>query len=69
MAKPRIIFAAVLAILLLVLIVQNTEVVAVTLFFWEIEMSRVILILLASMTGFICGYVVARITHPSSGET
>jgi uncharacterized integral membrane protein len=60
--RPRIIVALVLALLLLILVVQNTEVVSVRLLFWEFEMSRVILILLTSMTGFICGYVVARLT-------
>jgi len=68
MARPKIIVAGVLALLLLILVIQNTEVVTVTLLFWNFEMSRVILILLATMTGFICGYLVARLTtaRPSS---
>ena len=66
MFRPKIIVAVILALLLLILVVQNTEVVTVTLLFWEVEMSRVILILLTSMSGFICGYVVARLTTARS---
>ena len=62
MNRPRIILIGALALLLLILVVQNTEVVTVTLLFWDFEMSRVILILLATMTGFFCGYLVARLT-------
>ena len=66
MFKPKIIFVGVLVLLLLILVIQNREVVTVTLLLWQFEMSRVILILLASMTGFICGYVVAKLTAAGS---
>ena len=68
MARPKIIVAGVLALLLLILVIQNTEVVTVTLLFWNFEMSRVILILLATMTGFICGYLVTRLTTARSSS-
>ena len=61
MLRPRLIAAVVLALLVLVLVIQNTEVIAIRLFFWEFEASRVILIALAALTGFVCGYLVARV--------
>ena len=68
MLRPKIILIGALVLLLLILVVQNSEVVTVTLLFWDFEMSRVILILLATMTGFICGYLVARLTSPRPGS-
>jgi uncharacterized integral membrane protein len=49
--RPKIIFVGALALLMIILVTQNSEVVTVTLLFWSFEMSRVILILLAMMTG------------------
>ena len=69
MVKPKIVLASVLAVLMVVLVIQNTEVVAIKFLFWEFAMSRVILILLATMTGFVCGYVVARITGTRPRDT
>lgn len=61
MLRPKLIAVVVLALLVLVLFIQNTEVIAIRLFFWEFEASRVILIGLAALTGFFCGYLVARV--------
>ena len=69
MSRPKIVVTVVLALLLLILVIQNSEVVTVTLLFWNFEMSRVILILLATMTGFICGYLVARLTSAGSDSS
>lgn len=68
MFTPKVILIVVLALLLLVLVIQNSEVVTVSLLFWDFEMSRVILILLATMTGFIGGFTVARLTSTRSGS-
>jgi len=67
--RPKIILVGALALLLLTLVVQNSEVVTVTLLFWDFEMSRVVLILLATATGFIGGYLVARLTSARSGSS
>jgi uncharacterized integral membrane protein len=68
MSRPRIVITAVLAVVILVLIVQNTEVVAIRVLFWDFQMSRVILILLTSLTGFVCGYLFARILDARRGR-
>ncbi len=57
--RPRIVTAAALGVLVLVLVLQNTEVVAVRFFFWDFTMSRVILVLMTTLIGFIGGYLVA----------
>ncbi|MDT8452979.1 MAG: lipopolysaccharide assembly protein LapA domain-containing protein [Gammaproteobacteria bacterium] len=44
-------------IFILVFILQNTEVVTVNFLFWKIEMSRVILILVLLLVGFLLGYI------------
>jgi len=67
--RPKVILVGILALLMIILVVQNSEVVKVTLLFWSFEMSRVILILLASMTGFVCGYLVARLTPRRSDSS
>lgn len=68
MARPMVIAVAVLALLILILVVQNSQVVAVRLFFWEFEMSRVVLMLLTGVAGFGCGYLVASIVAARSRQ-
>jgi uncharacterized integral membrane protein len=53
--------------LILVIILQNTQVVTLQLFFWNFEMSRIVLIVLTLVFGFVIGYVVARLTASPSG--
>ncbi len=57
--RPKIAIGILSGLVLLVIILQNTEVVSVKLLFWEIQMSRVLLILLAAVVGFVGGYVVS----------
>lgn len=68
MITPRIAAVGTMALLILILILQNTEVVTVRLLFWELSMSRVILILLSTLAGFVSGYLVARIRHHRTTE-
>jgi uncharacterized integral membrane protein len=60
--KPKIIACSVLAILLLIVLIQNTQIVTLRLFFWKIGMAQILLILLTMMIGFVVGYIVARVT-------
>ena len=59
--RPRYVVASLLVLLLLVFVVQNTEVVAIRFLVWEFQASRVILITLTALTGFVCGYLVGRV--------
>jgi uncharacterized integral membrane protein len=60
-AKAKAIALSGLALLLLLFVVQNTEVVTVNFLFWSLSMSRVILIALTAAVGFACGFLVARL--------
>ena len=59
--KTKTIIIAIVAILLLIIILQNTQVVSLRLFFWTISMSRIILLALTLIVGFALGYAAAGI--------
>ncbi|HET6277204.1 MAG TPA: LapA family protein [Candidatus Polarisedimenticolia bacterium] len=67
--RPKVAVVILLGLLLLVIILQNTQVVAVRVLFWEIQMSRLLLIVLAAAVGFIGGYVVASLRAGRNGRT
>lgn len=55
------IFLGILGIATVVIFtLQNSEVVAINFLFWRIEMSRVILILVTLLIGFLLGYIFQR---------
>lgn len=60
--KPKIIFFLVIAVLFLIFLIQNTQVVTLRLYFWEISMSQIILIPLAILIGFVLGFIVGKIS-------
>jgi uncharacterized integral membrane protein len=60
--NPKFICAAVLAVLFIIFLVQNTQVVTLRLYFWKISMSQIILIPLVLILGFIIGYIVCKLT-------
>lgn len=62
MTKVKFIITAILAVLFGVLLMQNSEVVSLKLFFWEISMSRIIFFPLLVLIGFVVGFVVAKMT-------
>jgi uncharacterized integral membrane protein len=57
--NTKTIIVLVIAVLLVIIIVQNTQVVTFRLFFWKIGMSRIILLVLTLVVGFALGYTVA----------
>lgn len=58
--KPKNIALVVLGILLLVVLLQNTQVVSVRFLFWKLSMSRIILLPLVMLIGFTIGFFVGR---------
>lgn len=57
-----------LLLLVTILVVQNTEVVTLRFLFWEVALSRVLLLLLTFLAGGVLGYVLAKLrrgSHPS----
>jgi len=61
MAIKMVIIIAVAGVFLTVLL-QNTQVVSVRFLFWQISMSRIILLPLILLVGFIAGFITGRIT-------
>jgi len=62
MMRPKFIVVLVLIALLLIILIQNTQVVTLRLFFWKVGMSQIILIPLAMAIGFVVGFIVAKVT-------
>ena len=58
----------VLVVLCLVVFFQNTEVVTFKLFFWELSMSRIVMLLFTLIVGIIIGYVIATLRRGRSSR-
>ena len=69
MKNPKFIIALIVAVLVLILLFQNTQVVRLNIFFWEISMSQIILIPLVLILGFVAGYVAARLRGKARRES
>ena len=59
--KPKTIIILILIVLAIVILIQNTQVVEVQIFFWKIAMSRIIMITFALIVGFVIGYFVPKV--------
>jgi len=62
MMRPKFIVVVVLIALFLIILIQNTQVVMLRLFFWKVGMSQIILIPLTMAIGFVVGFIVAKVT-------
>lgn len=58
--KPKSIFIAAFVSLFLIVLLQNTQVVSVQFLFWKISMSRIILLPLVLLAGFIVGFFIGK---------
>ncbi len=61
MQNLKTILVVVLAVLSFVVLIQNTEVVTLRFLFWELSVSRIILIPFMMIIGFVLGYIVATL--------
>jgi len=59
--KTKILIVAVLLVLIVVLLVQNTQEVIFRIYFWKISMSQMILVPLAVLVGFLFGFFIAKL--------
>ena len=57
--KTKLIIAGVLSVLMIVVILQNTEAVETKLLFVSISMPRALLLLITLLIGFVCGILLA----------
>ncbi|MDY7031044.1 MAG: LapA family protein [Thermodesulfobacteriota bacterium] len=60
--KPKNIIILVLITLVVVFLLQNTQVVEVRVFFWKLSMSRIILLFGTLLIGLIAGWVLKTLT-------
>jgi uncharacterized integral membrane protein len=60
--RLKIIVLLVLIGLFVILLIQNTQVVTLRLFFWKVGMSQIILIPVTMAIGFVIGFIVAKVT-------
>ena len=51
---------------LLIILLQNTQVVTVRLFFWKVSMSQIILISLTLLIGFVIGFIFTTVLSKRS---
>ena len=58
--KAKTIILIILAGLGVVILVQNSQVVTIRLFFWKIAMSQVILVPFVLIIGFVAGFLVTK---------
>jgi len=58
--RVRSVVILVLLLLFLVVVVQNTEVVSVRVLFWDLTMSRIILLAISLAVGVIVGFLLGR---------
>ena len=58
--KPRQLLILLLALIFLVIVIQNSGVAQVRILFWTISMSLIILLLLTGLIGFAVGYMLRR---------
>ena len=59
MKKAKLIAIAVVSILTLIIVVQNTEPAQARILFWTVEMSRALLLMLTFILGLVTGILLA----------
>ncbi len=64
--KPKIIIITIVILTLLIILLQNTQVVTVRLFFWKVSMSQIILISLTLLIGFVIGFIFTTVLSKRS---
>jgi uncharacterized integral membrane protein len=67
--NAKTILILILLLLSLVILVQNTQVVTLRVFFWYITMSRILLIPILILIGFIIGYLATALKNRPGGRS
>ncbi len=68
MAKVKVILGLALLLLLVVFILENTEVVALRFLWWEFAMSRVLMFLLIFAVGLLAGFLLGSYKRGRRGS-
>jgi putative membrane protein len=62
--KTKVFVIALLAVLLIIFVLQNTEMVIINLFFWDLSIPRALLVFVCFAMGLVIGLLI-----PSSGKS
>ena len=60
--KPKHIVGIIVLILIVIFLIQNTQVVTLRFYFWKLSMSQIILLPLTMLIGIAIGYILSRVT-------
>ncbi len=68
--KTKIVIIIVLAVLLIIFVLQNTEIVIVNFWFWDLSLPRALLLFVTFAIGLIIGLIVpsAQKSSPANKE-
>lgn len=58
--KPKFIMGAIAAVIFLILMFQNWNAIAISIFFWETTLPAAVLFIIFALIGFGVGFIVAR---------
>ena len=58
---PKVWIPAIVALLFVIVLLQNTDVVTLRVLFWDVSMSQIILIPLVLVIGFVLGFLAAKL--------
>ena len=60
-SRPKVIAIIVISILALIILLQNLHTVTFSMFFWTVEVSQLLLVLLMLIIGYVLGYLTAKL--------
>jgi uncharacterized integral membrane protein len=58
--RPKVIAIIVVSVLALILLFQNIDIVTFRMFFWTVEVSQLVLVVLMLAIGYILGFLTAK---------
>jgi len=59
--RPKVIAIVVISILAVIILLQNMAVVTFSIFFWQINVSQLLLVLLMLAIGYVLGFLTAKL--------
>ena len=60
--RPKVIAIIVISILALIVLLQNLHTVTFSVFFWKVEVSQLLLVLIMLIIGYFLGFMTAKLT-------
>jgi len=67
--KTKILFLMFLVVLFTVFVSQNTAIIPINIFFWEVELSTIVVISISFLIGMILGFIIISLfSNPKKKE-